>query len=200
MKNISKFITVLIYVILCISSVNAEQLAPVDVLFHGSSHTDITQFNPRAEHVRDSKEGKMIFATPSIKLASCYLIRWDDSWIFQFITSDNQNRNNSEITMVISDRERFNKLDKGGVIYLLPADNFSYDKEKGLGIYEWVSRESVSPVAKLYFVSALQAMKNFGVKIYFVDKKQFRKLLSLSGEKWNNYLKKITQQSTHLLN
>jgi len=96
--------------------------------------------------------------------------------------------------MVISDRERFYKSDKGGVIYLLPAKNFSHNEKKGLGIYEWTSRKNVIPLAKLSFPSALEAMQNFGVKVYFVNKKQFKNFLSLLGEQWNDYLKNLNPE------
>jgi hypothetical protein len=107
----------------------------------------------------------LIFATPSLQLASCYLFRWDDSWVNQSITT--QSNNDYQVIMVISDKQKFEKLDKGGSIYLLPVANFTFKEGKSLGIYEWTSRQSVQPIIELRFNSALEAMKKFGVQVYF---------------------------------
>lgn len=52
-----------------------QGFAPVDVLYHGSTNSNIKVFEPRNNHIRDKEEGPVVFATPSLKLASCYLFR-----------------------------------------------------------------------------------------------------------------------------
>jgi hypothetical protein len=165
--------------------------APIDVVYHGSPNRNITTFEPRVEQVRDKNEGALIFATPSIQRASCYLFRWDDSWVNQSVDWNNDNKADFQFNMVISDDKRFKKLDKGGAIYLLPVKSFTYDEQKGLGIYEWTSRDKVKPFTKLDFPSALEAMKNFGVKIYFLNKGEFKTYKALSGEEQVKFLSKF---------
>ncbi len=78
--------------------------------------------------------------------------------------------------IVISDEERFKKLDKGGVIYSLPNKTFENDPEKGLRELEWTSAEPVTPTNKEFVRSALEDMVKNGVKVYFVDKATFQKI------------------------
>jgi len=157
-----------------------------DVLYHGSPHSDITILDPRVGHVRDNKGSTVVFATPSIRLASCYLFRWDDSWVHQFISTNDDG--SYEVYMVISGRKRFDDNDSGGAIYLLPSKGFYFEKKKGLGIYEMFSRYKVMPSAEIRFVSALDAMKKFGVKVFFVSPEQLKVFLKLGGYEKEKFL------------
>ncbi len=134
-----------------------QGFAPIDVVYHGSTSQNISLLKPQINHFRDKHEGALIFATPSFRLASCYLFRWDDSWVHQEISWKDDNKANYEVTMVISDKERFIKEDKGGSIYILPATGFEFD-DKGLGIYEWTSKEKVRPFTQINFSSSLEAI------------------------------------------
>ena len=91
--------------------------------------------------------------------------------------------------MLISDKDRFIKVDKGGAIYKVPSGNFSCDAEKGLGTNEWVSMSPVQPLSKRVYVSGLDAMIKSGVKVYFTDLsglKEFR-----ASTRKHDYLTKI---------
>lgn len=163
-----------------------------DVLYHGSTNPDITIFEPRAKHVRDKAEGSVIFATPSIRLASCYLFEWDDSWVYQFISTKDDA--SYEVYMVISDHKKFKKEDSGGAIYLLPPKGFHFDEKRGLGVYEMISRNKIVPFTKIRFTSALDAMQNFEVKVFFVSRKQFEVFLRLRGEEQEKFLSTLTKK------
>jgi hypothetical protein len=165
-----------------------QGFAPVDVLYHGSTNSNIKVFEPRSEHIRDTDEGPVVFATPSLKLASCYLFRWDDSWVHQSISLKDDNIADYQVIMVISDKKRFNKEDKGGSVYLLPSEGFSFEEYKGLGIYEWINKGFVTPNLKIDFPSALVAMETLGVKVYFVEQEQFQHYLSLLGDDKKQFL------------
>lgn len=165
-----------------------QGFVPVDVLYHGSTSSDITVFEPRNNNIRDIEEGSVIFATPSLKLASCYLFRWDDSWAHQSILWKDGNIADYQVIMVISDQKRFDDLDKGGAVYILSSQGFDFDEHKGLGIYEWTNKNSVIPVLKIDFPSALVAMKKLGVKVYFVEQEQFNDYLSLQGDEKEQFL------------
>lgn len=138
------------------------------VLFHASSNTNIEVFEPRSNKVRDAKEGPKVFATPSRALASVFLIETDDSWVGSGVAD-------GVPYIIISDEERFKKLDKGGAIYSLPNATFENDPNKGLGKFEWTSAEPVKPVLKETITSALNDMLHHGVKVYFVDKDTYLK-------------------------
>ncbi len=131
-------------------------------LYHGSSNREIKRFEPRSEKVRDPKEGPKVFATSDRRMASVFMVGADDSWA-------NSGTHNGVPYLVISDRERFEKLDKGGAIYHLPSDTFESDPYKGLGSIEWTSSEPVEPFHKEEHRSALEAMLEHGVQVYFVD-------------------------------
>ena len=170
------------------NKLSSHNFAPIDALYHGSVNKDIRILEPRSYHVRDKEEGEVVFATPSLKLASCYVFSWDDSWANQSISWQDGDKTDYQIIMVISDQGRFKKEDSGGSIYILPVAKFKFDKNKGLGIFEWTSKEKVVPFAQINFASALEAMKKSGVKVYFVNKEEFNHYLALPGEEQEKFL------------
>jgi hypothetical protein len=91
--------------------------------------------------------------------------------------------------MIMGDYEKFTEAaSSSGTIYLLPARNFRVYENKGLGIYECVSKEKVTPLAKIPFSSALQAMNTLGVNVYFLNKAQFKFYLCLPTDKQSKFL------------
>jgi hypothetical protein len=140
------------------------------VLFHASGNQNIETFEPRAESARDANEGPRVFATPSRAMASIFLVKSDDSWVGSGMVDD-------EPYIVISDEKRFRDQDTGGVIYSLPNDTFENDPEKGLRELEWTSKEAVTPTGKEYVPSALSDMLEQGVKVFFVDKETYKKVI-----------------------
>lgn len=131
-------------------------------VYHGSSNRQIERFEPRSEKVRDTKEGPKVFATSDKRMASVFIVGADDSWA-------NSGMHNGVPYIIISDRERFEKLDQGGATYHLPGDTFESDPNKGLREIEWTSSEPVEPFHKEEHASALEAMLEHGVQVYFVD-------------------------------
>ena len=162
-----------------------------DVLYHGSPNSNIEILEPRQLNVRDNAEGAVIFASSSIKVASCFLFPWDDTWVNMSVSNDG--KDDFKVTLVISDHAEFVKRDKGGAIYLVPSKDFIFDKNKGLGIYEWISKNKTIPYGKIIFSSSSEAMKKLGVKVYFVSPKQFEDYLELPGEKQQPFLNAINQ-------
>lgn len=138
-------------------------------LYHASRHTDVEEFMPRQDKIRDIEEGPVVFAAPSRAVASLFLVPTDDSWTAKGLHNDVP-------YIVISDRLRFEELDSGGVIYTLPVDTFTYDVNKGMGEYEWISKETVRPADKELFSSGLEAMMRFGVQVFIVDEDMFRRV------------------------
>ena len=143
------------------------------VLYHASSRADLDQLEPRAEKVRDSKEGPRIFATPDKAMATIFLVGTDDSWT-------HSGAFDGKPYIVISDEKRYREMDKGGVIYSLPNDSFETDAGKGLGELEWTSPSTVTPLTKEVVPSALDAMVANNVQVYFVDRETFEQINAAS--------------------
>ncbi len=139
-------------------------------LYHASSNRNIEKFEPRAKSIRDSEEGPVVFATPDLALATTFLVsETSDSWT-QIGKSD------GVPYMVIRDKKHFMRRDKGGSIYKFSSDNFTCHQDKGMGEDEWVSKDSVTPLEKTDVESALEAMIENGVQVFFVDKKTFNRI------------------------
>lgn len=136
------------------------------VLYHASSNRNISEFETRGERTRDSLEAPSVFATPNKALASCFLVPSDDSWVHIGTKDDIP-------FIVISDKDRFLELDKGGAIYTVPTTSFQTDPLKGMGEQEWTSIDPVSPLSQEEVTSALETMLELGVQIYFVNKDEF---------------------------
>lgn len=155
-------------------------------LFHASNNRDVAIFEPRDEKVRDPNEGIVVFATPSKSYASMFLVRDDDSW-------SHKGRFGNIWYTVISDRDRFEKIDQGGVIYTLPSDTFVTNQELSMGTMEWVSKLPVKPTRKEEFSSGLQAMIENGVQVFFVDDDTWKQILESDDHGYGILSRKISE-------
>lgn len=149
------------------------------VLYHSSPKINIDIFEPRKEKIRDPEEGPVVFATPDKALAAAFLVRTDGSWVKIGRFSDGKTL--TPWHLVTKNKRRFRRSDKGGAIYHLPSAGFSSDPNKGMGNMEWTSKNNVKPIKKEVFTSGEQAIKDLGVKVYFVDRKTF-KAINDSGD------------------
>ncbi len=143
-------------------------------LYHASVNRDVEEFEPKAETVRHPEEGPKVFAIESPEKASVFMVRADDSWS-QF-SRWRDTEGDEVVVAVYSDRERFEKNDKGGSIYALPSDTFEVDEEFTKSSKEWTSSESVAPVKKKDYDSGLDAMLDFGVQVYFVTPERLEEM------------------------
>ncbi len=141
-------------------------------LYRGMRALGVEEFDPmfNIKH-RDKNEGPVIFATPDKAFASMFLVpEADDSWSIK-------GRFGNVYYMVIADRERYKKFDKGGSIYEIEdLDDFYCDKNKGMGDCEWVSKKIVKSSKEQRYSSAIEAMIKNGVRVYFVDNETFIKI------------------------
>jgi len=135
-------------------------------LYHGSPNKNIAIFEPRAESIRDPKEGPVIFGAPDKVYASMFLVPSDDDW-----TSKGQF--SGQYYQAIADEKRYRELDKGGAIYTFSSESFETDLTKSMKQREWISRKPVKPIKKEVYESGLEAMKQLGVKVVFVTSDVF---------------------------
>lgn len=156
-------------------------------LYHASSNKSIEKFELRAESGRDQEEGPVIFATPDLALATTFLVNeTDDSWT-------KIGKTNGVVCMVISDKKRFMSLDRGGSIYKFSSNSFTCDPHKGMGENEWVSKGSVAPIEKTDVESALEAMIENNVQVFFVDKGAFNQIKHSAD--WFDILKTLKSEN-----
>lgn len=136
-------------------------------LYHASANKNIKLFEPRNENIRDPNEGPVIFASPSKIYCSMFIVRTDNSWA-------GLGKYNDTWYCAIADKDRFLALDKGGAIYKLSSKSFETELTNPTKDMEWVSKEAVKPIERELFDSGLEAMLNYNIKVYFVNKIIFR--------------------------
>lgn len=139
------------------------------ILYHASPLAELTELIPQSKTIRDPLEGPVVFATPDLAYATMFLVPTDDSWTLIGV-------HNNLYFMAISNRNRFEELDKGGAIYSLPVDNFYCDLAKAGREKEWVCKASVVPLNKTTVTSALFTMMEHGVQVYFVSEEIFSQM------------------------
>ena len=142
------------------------------VLYHGSPTPDLEELKPKTESWRDKKEGPQVFATSDKRLATIFIGKeFKESSIVR-----SGKFGDIPYAVILGSREEFIKDDKGGYIYTLPTNKFECDPEKGLGVNEWTCKVTVKPRTVEKFDSALDAMLEAGVQVYFVDDKIYQKI------------------------
>jgi len=150
------------------ASVKIEEVKP-KVLYHASANRNLDVLEPRAESVRDIREGPAVFATPDKAGVTKFIVPVKDSWTRMGSFGDVHFH-------VISDRKRYEEADKGGTIYHLSSDTFELNHEFGEGKDEWTSKDAVKPIEREDYESGLQAQLDNGVQVFFVDKETFGRI------------------------
>lgn len=140
-------------------------------LYHASENRNIDVLEPRMQSIRDLKEGPVLFATPSMALATCFIVNVDDTWADMGIV-------NGVTYFICSDEKRYKNADKGGVVYILDPEGFETSMDKGMGLDEWITKEKVVPISKVEYKSGLKSMEENGVKIFFVNENEFTQIMS----------------------
>ncbi|MFA4871856.1 MAG: hypothetical protein WC610_02240 [Patescibacteria group bacterium] len=158
------------------------------ILYHASINRGLPELNPADKSVRDRNEGPVVFATPDRALVTTFLVEGhDDSWTRIGII------NGVHYMVICRDRDKFIELDKGGSIYEFPSEEFYCDPAKGMGEKEWASKKTVKPINEVSYPSALDAMIESGVQVYFVDRETFQSI-DLDSDYGTDF-KKITSEN-----
>ena len=146
-------------------------------LYHGSQYKDLVVIEPRKISYRKKSDKERIYATPYITFASCFIVPINDSWTNISSFSKAKNDIGTQI-VIISDKQRFLNLDKGGAIYKIKSDGFVPIEQGSAGLIkkEWFSEKPAEVISKITYASGLKAMLSHGVKVYFIDKDTFRKI------------------------
>jgi len=146
-----------------------------DVLYHASTIRGLKIIETKRTSSKDKYVGDYVFATPDKRMASMYLSPKEGGTILI-------NTYGGEPYAVIQNNETdFKKVDKGGSIYELPADNFIDTPQKELKGTELVSLQPITPLSEQIFRTSLDAMQEMGVKVYFVEGRLFEDIQNAKG-------------------
>ena len=156
-----------------------------NTLFHGSPYTDIEMIKPKSLANR-CKGQPIVFASHHIGLASLFMLKHHGKFACGRLP-------NGDIFYMTDDKRRCITEDHGGAIYVVSATTFFCEAHVSLGVDEWISYAAVKPLSKFTLSSALEAILEFGVKVYFVDKHTYAEYWRLgSGERgWNAFFKPL---------
>ncbi len=153
--------------------ITQERKEKPEVLYIAAQTPGIQELTPTQGNYRDENEGAVIFSTPDKGLASAFLVEGHgDHWMQIGVYGD------ISVVVINADREEFIRNDTGGIMYAVSSDTFDFDPDKGMGEKEWTSRKPVRPKSETRYPSALDAMVQNGVQVYFVDKKTFDEINS----------------------
>lgn len=147
------------------------------ILFHGTRKRSLNILTPFPGDQRDSKTGHVVFATPFFDYACCFMALSGGKGFYIA-----QRGLFSPRVFVCADETGFRSNDIGGAVYYVSAQGFSYNKDKGGGIAEWVNPKPVEVAEKTLFPSVLDAMIENYVQVFFVDKDKMTKIMELRSK------------------
>jgi hypothetical protein len=131
-------------------------------LYHGTPQKDIESVHPKRKNFQ-GEEKEFVFASPDKKAAISYLASGEYSWSAGIY-------NNEYFVALPISNETFKEKDIGGAVHTFDSKNFrTHDDRKD---YEWVSEQEEKPVEKEVFDSALDAIEDAGIKVYFLDSEE----------------------------
>jgi hypothetical protein len=102
-------------------------------------------------------------------------MNWNGSWA-TVCTVEN------DLYFIANDKERLQANDTGGSIYYLNVDSFSYDDTLSMGDYEWITSRQQTPVKEERYPSALQAMRDKGVRFVVLTPDDYAAFMAVSYE------------------
>lgn len=157
------------------------------ILYLGSSHGEVEEFEPKVSKGSGEKYGALVYASSDLATASIFMARVEGEWSAGRF-------GDVPYVLIPMSRDEFIKNDRGGHIYVLLSGTFNTEAGRGLGEYEWASKEKVKPVQKLEYLSALDAMLENGIQVYFVDKEIYQKIKE-SEDHGYSILKKLESEN-----
>jgi len=138
-------------------------------MYHASTNREVTEFQPKNEFPRYGSEENLVFGTAYKEVAAMFLVPRTISTVISKYDDEC-------VVFVDCTKEEFDTEDKGGAIYALPSDTFNTNESIGMGNTEWVSKESVKPISKQVYATAIYALRENKVRIYFLAKDVFLKV------------------------
>lgn len=142
----------------------------MNVFFHGSPAQGLSILEPRNRTKRRTDDPPRIYVVRRPLLAAGFMVNeLTDEWSRSGSWDDRKTW-----WSVIGDEERFRELErKGGSLYTVPTDGFTYNPDIGLGDEELYAITPVPVLHEEQWDSALAAMLYYGLNVLFVPKDQF---------------------------
>ncbi|MFA5935949.1 MAG: hypothetical protein WC787_03810 [Patescibacteria group bacterium] len=130
------------------------------VLYHGSTKKNGGSFTPMLlQSTEDHIHSKpAVFATEHAGIASLFMMPEDALFSIGY-------EQGIPYVCIWGTAEEFISKDRGGYLYLFSSDTF----EKVGKEYEWQSFQPVEPREARHFSSVLDAFRETGVRIYFIQ-------------------------------
>jgi hypothetical protein len=145
------------------------------VLYHASPIKNLRIIKPKKTLSRDIYIGDYVFATSDIRLAAMYLATKGNATLMN-VKAD------IPTIVICSEQKDYLASDKGGAIYTVPATTFKKTPQEGLEDSELISSVAVKPLSKKVYERSIDALKEMGIVIYFVNNSTFNKLVRTKDE------------------
>lgn len=146
------------------------------VLYHASQAKKLKTIFPKPTLSNNRYIGDYIFATANRALATMYLAPKGFAILM--------NIDALIPTLIICGNEQeLKKHDKGGAIYELSPDVFIDTPQKGLELYEKVSKKPITPLKAKIYDSIFDAFREQRIKVKFVDEATFKELVESPDQK-----------------
>jgi hypothetical protein len=136
-------------------------------LYHGSPDRGLIELKPQS---RTQRAEKLLYATPDMAIASTFLIKGVHYGCGKF--------GDVPYAWILADRDDFIRQDKGGHIYVSSGDSFVMNPDSGLANDEYISVQPVQPSKTIKYQSAVDAMMENGVQVYFINQPTYNRLQS----------------------
>ena len=144
-------------------------------LYHSSPKKQLTEIQPRRTLSGDAYIGDFVFATSDPRLAAMYLATKGNAILLNVKTKKPR-------IVICNNPINYLLKDMGGAIYNIPISTFRKSPQKGLEDSEMVSEVAVIPIEKQVYARSIDAMKDMGVSVYFVNEKMFNKIVQNKEE------------------
>lgn len=144
-------------------------------LYHSSVEKDLRIISPRRTLSKDKYIGDFVFATSDRTYSAMYLVPKG------IMTLMNSSVDGSWI-VIRSDPKDFRLIDKGGAIYRLSSEGFIKSPQVELGETEMVCANEVPILDKEVYSTALEALNEQKVAVYFACEKEFQEILDMKPQ------------------
>lgn len=145
------------------------------ILYHASPIKDLKVIEPKRTLSKNVDIGNFVFATSDNRLAAMYLATKGNAILLNV---------NSQLPRIIilNSPENYLRNDTGGAIYKVYDENFVKTPQDGLEDSELVCDSRVIPIDKTGYNTSLDAMKEAGIEVYFVNQTQFDDIVNTKKE------------------
>lgn len=171
-----------------------EEIHTPQFLYHASTVKGLKLLTPRLTHKSPTPQ---LFAGNNPEWVIPFLIKGGNEWCRLGAFA---NANGDIIRYVqVSNRDEYQKNDIGGAVYRLSGKDFS----SNLGTFpravpvEWVCSKPIVPLDSVEFDSAIKAMLELGVQLFYISQAQLDEHDKRPDEGWKKLLSIESENQKH---